>query len=418
MSDVTIRVGTTGTAEAQRELTRVGSAGQQAQKGAMSAQAGFAAAGASASAAGGSLQSMASALGQMLPKFNKLQAALPAVGLAMAAFAAWKKVVDELNAAHERLAAGVRDIQAGNLKGEIDMLARAYKMMSAEIAKAGSEQQAFIAQVDALASAQERQAAAELRIAKAAALKGAKSPEERERVEQAYAVAAAQDSGSFAMRKSMAESAALGYAGDQAGTQIANQEARLEELVELLTKALARQTDLMSYQENYGAGGLTPKSREERRKEIEPEIQQSAATIKALGEQVAALRAELERSREAQAEIARRQEVVAAEREAARAEGRAAVAEAGGAIPGMPTAAESQAVAAMQDQLTALEAQKAAIERQAEINTGRAAEAFAAMGDETQAKIDALVAAMSTQFQKLGQAVADQAARLASLPSP
>jgi hypothetical protein len=416
MSDVTIRVGTTGTAEAQRELTRVGSAGQQAQKGAMSAQQGFSAASAAASAAGGNIQGLAAARGQMLPRFQALQAALPAVGLAMAAFAAWKKVIDELNESQERLAKGLRDTQADNFRGQIDMLARAYKMMTAEIAKAGSEQQAFIAQVDALASAQERQAAAELRIAKAVALKGAKSPEERERVEQAYAVAAAQDSGSFAMRKSMAETAALDYAGEQAGEQVAEKEARLEELMALMAQAIAKKDDLANQQAN--AGGWTPKQQEDRRKQFEPDIQKQAATIKTLEGQISDLGSELEKARETAAEVARRQEVVAVEREAARAEGRAAVAEAGGPVAGMPSAAEAGAVKAMQQQLEALEAQKASIERQAEINTGRAAEAFAAMGDETQAKIDALVAAMSTQFQKLGQAVADQAARLSSLPSP
>lgn len=74
----------------------------------------------------GGIMGLGQAVKNLAGQFPALTAALGPVGLALAAFSAWKKVVDTLREAHAQLAAGIRQITLENLESKIRRTAEAY----------------------------------------------------------------------------------------------------------------------------------------------------------------------------------------------------------------------------------------------------------------------------------------------------
>ena len=94
--DIKSTADTAGLDKSAAALQGVDKAGAGTQKSLVNSSQGFSAASAAASAANGSVQGVAAALGQLAPKLQALNAALPVIGLLMAAYTAWKRAIDAL----------------------------------------------------------------------------------------------------------------------------------------------------------------------------------------------------------------------------------------------------------------------------------------------------------------------------------
>lgn len=117
--------------------------GARAKEGGLNAAKGFAALGQTAAASSGSVGGLASALGNMAQQIPALAGSAGPIGLAIAAFMAWKSAVDAVRAAQDDLAKGLRDTAAGNSEAAIKSLSKAYEDLQEAIADAADEAQRY-----------------------------------------------------------------------------------------------------------------------------------------------------------------------------------------------------------------------------------------------------------------------------------
>ena len=106
----------------------------QAKVASVGASQGFAAAGQAASAASsGGIGPLTSAMGGLSQQIPALAKHAGTVGLLVAAFAAWKQVIDAVNEAHEQMKKDIDAIQFGNLESNLKSLTAQYAAMRDEI---------------------------------------------------------------------------------------------------------------------------------------------------------------------------------------------------------------------------------------------------------------------------------------------
>lgn len=117
--------------------------GDKAKEGGLNAAKGFAAMGQTAAASSGSVSGVAAALGGMAQQLPALAGAAGPIGLAIAAFLAWKSAIDAVIKAKEGLEAGLRDTAAGNSEAAIKSLSKAYENLQDAIANAADEAQRY-----------------------------------------------------------------------------------------------------------------------------------------------------------------------------------------------------------------------------------------------------------------------------------
>lgn len=152
MSDRKIRIGleTTGDTKAVDDATKKvdnlsktnkksAKSGEDAGKGGIQASKGFAAMGQTAAASSGSIGGLASALGGMAQQLPALAGMAGPVGLAIAAFMAWKSAIEAVHASQESLAKGLRDTAAGNVEAGVRSLIRYYNDLQKAISDAADE---------------------------------------------------------------------------------------------------------------------------------------------------------------------------------------------------------------------------------------------------------------------------------------
>jgi hypothetical protein len=101
----------------------------------------FAAINAATNIATGGIMGVGSAVKNLVGQFPALTAAMGPIGLALAAFAAWKKVVDTVVAAHAALETSLRMIKVGNIEAQIRSNAAAYDAYYTSIKRAADERQ-------------------------------------------------------------------------------------------------------------------------------------------------------------------------------------------------------------------------------------------------------------------------------------
>ena len=99
------------------------------------------------------------AIHNLAGQFPALESAIAPVGLSLAAFAAWKRVIDTVRESHERLEKNLRDTKFGNIEASIKSLERAYKNMTDSIDAALDSRKRL---TDAEASRDDAQTAAAL----------------------------------------------------------------------------------------------------------------------------------------------------------------------------------------------------------------------------------------------------------------
>lgn len=172
MSDRKIRIGieTTGDTKAVDDATKkvdnlskknedsAKSSGKAA-KGGIDASKGFATLGQTAAASSGSIGGLASALGGMAQQLPALAGMAGPIGMAIAAFMAWKSAIDAVIDSQESLAKGLRDTAAGNVEAGVRSLIRYYNDLQKAIANAADEARLY---ADAEASKDDAQTKADL----------------------------------------------------------------------------------------------------------------------------------------------------------------------------------------------------------------------------------------------------------------
>lgn len=158
MSDRKIRIGieTTGDTKAVDDATKkvdnlskknedsAKSSGKAA-KGGIDAAKGFATLGQTAAASSGSIGGLASALGGMAQQLPALAGAAGPIGLAIAAFMAWKSAIDAVIASQASLDKGLRDTAIGNTEAAVRSLSEAYDRLGKSIATAAEDARAYTA---------------------------------------------------------------------------------------------------------------------------------------------------------------------------------------------------------------------------------------------------------------------------------
>jgi len=164
--------------EATKKTEELGQAGTNAGQVGINASKGFAAMGQAAAASSGSIGGLASALGNMAQQLPALAGAAGPIGLAIAAFMAWKKAIDSVIESRESLAKGLRDTDLGNSAARVNTLTESYDKLRESILKAAEEAQRFYDAENSKDDAQTGADLAALELEKAQRL-GQISPEDQ-----------------------------------------------------------------------------------------------------------------------------------------------------------------------------------------------------------------------------------------------
>lgn len=164
--------------EATEKTEELGRAGTNAGQVGINASKGFAAMGQAAAASSGSIGGLASALGNMAQQLPALAGAAGPIGLAIAAFMAWKKAIDSVIKSRESLAKGLRDTDLGNSAARVNTLTESYDKLRESILKAAEEAQRFYDAENSKDDAQTGADLAALELEKAQRL-GQISPEDQ-----------------------------------------------------------------------------------------------------------------------------------------------------------------------------------------------------------------------------------------------
>ena len=375
--DIKSSADTAGLDKAAAALQGVDKAGAGAQKTLVNSSQGFSAASAAASAANGSVQGVAAALGQLAPKLQALNAALPVIGLLMAAFTAWKKVIDTVTESQRAQEAGLRAITSGNIAAGIDTVAASYDRLRQSIDEAKQAQDDMLAGERAMAAARRDRELAEIELGKQQALAGEADPLKRRAIEADAAARAAGVQSAFGAGDEARTAAAL--AGRRDAAQASAQAAGTQEEVlgRKLAQALQEQQRVADIQRKAIDSAWTSLGKDKAGERYDQEIAGLGASIGQLG---ADLKAARDERIAAEAEVRRAEADIAANAVAsgARGIGRQAAAVAAGA-------GVSQAQADID--------KRAAAQRQAEEDAARKEAALAAAQAEAQAqqeRLDAL----------------------------
>lgn len=130
----------TGSKEAAANVAAIGKASEdmsvKSKSAAGSTEKAFSAINSAAAVTEGGVMGVGNAVKNLAGQFPALNAALGPVGLALAAFAAWKKAIDAVRESRESLARGRFDTTVGNEEASIRSLARAYDELQRSISSA------------------------------------------------------------------------------------------------------------------------------------------------------------------------------------------------------------------------------------------------------------------------------------------
>ena len=213
MSDRDVKIGIVTTADAapiektEKSLDNLGEASARVttkttgtKKALISSEQSMSAMGAASSAASGNLTGVASAMGQLAPKLQGLSAALPYIGLATAAFAAWKKVIDTLAESSRKMRMDLMASVDDQLNNALERSTAAYARMRQEMDDTATARRALSTAEAEAAAARSRERLAEIEAERAKAKSELQPGDElgARRVDAKYdaRVAAEQDSNS------------------------------------------------------------------------------------------------------------------------------------------------------------------------------------------------------------------------------
>jgi len=124
----------------------------------------------SASVLSGSMEGLGALAQQVAARFAGVAAALPVIGLLIAAFTAWKAAITAVTDAQKAAAASLRDITATNSENAVRNMAKAFDDLQKSISLAADEQKRFVDGQQAMADAQKELTLANIDAAEQAEL--------------------------------------------------------------------------------------------------------------------------------------------------------------------------------------------------------------------------------------------------------
>lgn len=130
----------------------------------------------SASVLTGSMEGMGAMAQQIASRFAGIAAALPVIGMLIAAFTAWKAAITAVQEAHKRNEETMRGIKVGNLDLQIKGLAESYHRLTESIDKAAASQKLMLDAQQAIADATARQEKANIDLAEIKAMEKEPDP--------------------------------------------------------------------------------------------------------------------------------------------------------------------------------------------------------------------------------------------------
>jgi hypothetical protein len=280
-------------------LDGVTPASQRTAAAGQSAEASFRGVNAAAAASSGTISGVAQAMAALLPKFAAMQAALPVIGLATAAFASWKMVIDTLIAQHAALAKSMRDIHAGNAEANVNSLAQAYGRMTRELTNAADQADRMLTAERNMASAQKDRELANIGLAEAKALQGVDDPLMRQKITSDANVRRSQVEQQFGSKDSALEDKALKQQAATLETSIAADKAQQAALRASLSQENTNFANLKKQQEAARDKALTPGGKEAATAKYNPELERSVKTQQAIADQFKALTDKIDKSQAA-----------------------------------------------------------------------------------------------------------------------
>lgn len=300
---------TAGLDKAGQSLDKIKPSGDKAKAALVNSTQGFSAASAAAGAASGNISGIAAALGQLAPKLQALNAALPVIGLLMAAFTAWKKVIDTLVESQASQAAGLRDITSGNIASGIDAVASSYDRLRQSIDEASQSQDDMLAGERAMAAARRDADLAQIELDKQQSLAGEADPLKRAAIEAQAASRTAGVNAAYGQADEARTASALSGRRDAAQAQAQAAGTQEDVLLRRLASALQSQGNVIGLQEQARDKALTTRGGEKAAKRYDAEIASLGTSIQEIG---AALKAARDARIAAEADARRADSAIAA----------------------------------------------------------------------------------------------------------
>lgn len=171
-ASVVITSDTTGAKRATNALNEVNAAGGKAAEGTKAAGASarvstedFTRMARTATAARGSMEGIGALVGQVAARIGGMAAALPVIGLLVAAFQSWRTAILAVNEAHKAQLESLRMIKVENAAAHIDALAASYSRLTKSLDNAAEAQKLLLDGQQALNEATAKQAKANLDLA-------------------------------------------------------------------------------------------------------------------------------------------------------------------------------------------------------------------------------------------------------------
>lgn len=222
--------------------------GRQAAAASNQSEKAFGAINAAAQVTEGGVMGVGSAVRNLAGQFPKLAGALGPIGLAIAAFAAWKAAYDGIIAMNKEMKQGLDDIKAGNFEASVRNLAKDYNELADAMGRAADETSRLVTIRDALVSSQRQLDDAKSEQAKQKAL-ARLDPEDdlgARRVETEYARQAAITAASRDQEDAARKSIDLKREASREDEKAEAAEARKADIVKKVEEAIRITTTLQS----------------------------------------------------------------------------------------------------------------------------------------------------------------------------
>lgn len=290
--DIKSTADTKGIDDASKGLDNLSKTGDNADESAKKSATSMKVVGATAAATSGSIQGVAGAINTLTGNLQAMQAALPLIGALMAAFTAWKKVVEALIESQAAQAASLRDITTGNIAATIDSVAQSYNRLKQSINAVNSAQKDILEAERSLAAARRDSELADIELEKQKKLADENDPLKRRQIEAQAAARTASVQGAFGQQDEQLLAKSLLSQRDAAAAQREAADAQLTSLTNMFSRTAKEfsQTTLMQRQAMDKA--WTPSGAEKAGARYAKSIEALSASIKELGAQIQSAKAE------------------------------------------------------------------------------------------------------------------------------
>ena len=262
-----------GAEEAAKGVEKVGKetkdAGDKTEEVGTKTRKAFAAINAGAQVSEGSVMGVGHAIHNLAAQFPKLEGFMAPVGLALAAFAAWKHAIDEVKKLHAELAHGLTETHVSSIEGDIRKIITSYEAYSKALQSAEDHRKALSDAESAKDDARLASDLAKLNLEQAEKTLALK-PEDsfgKKRLEIEMAAKRSTLTDAAALRKSDRELANIKAEGNDAQLRKDASEDQQKELISIYNQAGVQLQKILEDIQKKSASMLTPYGKQEKYKE-------------------------------------------------------------------------------------------------------------------------------------------------------